>query len=387
MVINKRNSKEINILINNVVPLNNGDMALFYPLYEHLSNLGYSVKIATYYYKLAKEFYPNIPFVKELGQHKIFVKLPFLKPIALPILYLLSKPYKNADIIIGAPGGYVNSNYSIKSSLSIFQIAKFFGKKTAIYSQSIGPLNDKDAIFLKKLITNSIDFVFVRDEYSFQLLKRLNVKKSKYKLTKDAAFLLKFKQTQKNKYKKVAFSVREWSYENRSIGLYKKMVVEFVKICIDRGYNIDFLSTCQGLKNYKNDANLAQVIYESLEFEYQNKVNVLSYYYIFDDFYKKIEDYEFVIGTRLHMCITALTKNIPAFNISYEVKGTECYNYLGLNDYSIDYNEDITKAIDSLNNFIDKSEGIRNNLKNIIPKINEEVEHDFQFFMNNIILN
>ena len=78
---------KINILINNVVPLNNGDVALFYALYSKLIAAGFQVKIATYYYKLAKELYPNIPFVEEIGQHKIFMKLPFLKPLLLSLLF------------------------------------------------------------------------------------------------------------------------------------------------------------------------------------------------------------------------------------------------------------------------------------------------------------
>ena len=107
-------------------------------------------------------------------------------------------------------------------------------------------------------------------------------------------------------------------------------------------------------------------------------------YFLFNDFYKKLEEYEFVVGTRLHMCITSVTKNIPAFNISYEVKGKECYEYLGLSDYSIDYNEDSEKALIRFNNFIYSSDKIREHLKKIIPKIHIEALDDFNFFIHKI---
>ena len=375
---------KIKLLINNVVPLNNGDVALFYALYSKLIAAGFEVKIATYYYKLATKLYPNIPFVKEIGQHKIFIKLPFLKPLLLPLLFFFSKHYKEANIIIGTPGGYINSNYNIKNSLSIYKIATYFGKKSAIYSQSVGPLNKKDALFFKKLMNKSISYIFVRDQFSLDVLKDLNISKNKFKLTKDAAFLLDFKEQASKNLKKVAISVREWNYDGRDKSSYIKMINAFIKECIHKGFTIDFLSTCQGLKNYKNDAKLAQEIYSNLDEASQKKVNVLKDYYVFQDFYEKLEDYEFVVGTRLHMCITALTKNIPAFNISYEIKGKECYNYLGLSEYAIDYNEDSNKALKLFTNFIDKSDEIRQYLKIIIPKINEESNADFNYFVQKI---
>ena len=379
-----KKAKGINILINNVVPLNNGDVALFYALYKQLITAGYKVEIATYYYKFAKELYPDIPFVKELGQSKIFMKLPFIKPLILPFLFVFSKPYRKADVIIGTAGGYINSNYSIKNSLSIYKVAKYFGKKCAIYSQSVGPLNKKDSAFFKKLMKHSIDYIFVRDCYSLKVLNDLNISKDKFKLTKDAAFLVEHSAIPKTDSKKVAISVREWNYDGRSIEVFKKMIQEFVIICVERGYTIEFLSTCQGLKMYKDDAKIAQEIYDNLNEKYQKKVTVLHDYYLFEDFYKKLEDYEFVIGTRLHMCITSLTKNIPAFNISYEVKGKECYKYLDLSKYSIDYNENLEKAVTLLNNFIDESDAIRKDLENRIPKINVELKDDFDFFMHKI---
>ena len=377
--------EKIKVLINNVAPLNNGDVALFSSLYNQLKDAGFSIKIATYSYKLAKEKYPNFPMVKDLGQSKIFIKLPFLKQYVLPFLYFFSKPYREADIIIGTPGGYINSNYSIRNNILIYKIAKKFGKKTAIYSQSVGPLNKKDGLFFKDLVEKSLDYLFVRDVYSYNLLQSLNIDNTKFKQTKDAAFLLGFKESKIQNTRKAAFSVRKWNYDGRSMESYKKMIAELVRITIDKGYSIDFLSTCQGLKSYKDDSIVAQEIYDTLDKKYQEKITVLSQYYLFDDLYKKIENYEFVLGTRLHMCILSLTKNIPAFNISYEIKGKECYDYLGFSEYSIDFNEEIETAKKSFINFIDAKEEMRDKLKSTIPKLHKEAIADFNFFIDKLI--
>ncbi len=374
--------KRPNILINNVVPLNNGDVALFLSLYNALNNKGFQVKIATYYYKQAIKLYPNLPFVKELGDYKLFVKLPFLKPFLLPILFLLSKSYRESSIIIGTPGGYINSNYTIKNSLSVFKVAKYFRKKTYIYSQSVGPLNTKDKKFLKKLILNSIDFIFVRDSYSKTVLEELNIPKNKYRLTKDAAFLLTSDLKPSEKTNKIAISVRTWNFDNRNINNYKNLITELVKFAVTKNFEIEFLSTCQGLKNYKNDALIAQEIYDALPIKFQKKSKVLSNYFTFSEFQNKLTDYDFVIGTRLHMCIIALTNKIPAFNISYEIKGKECFEYLGLSDYSIDYNENVENALLKFENFILNQITISNKISKLIPKINQQCNKDVDFLID-----
>ena len=196
-------SKE-KILLVNAIPLNNGDAALVFSLYKKLIEKGHQVKIATYYFDEVIEQYPNYPFIMELGQNYIFTKLPALKFILLPLLFLFSKPHRKADIIIGAPGGYINSNYTIKSSLQVFRIAKLLGKKTAIYAQSVGPLDKRDGKYFIKLMHKSIDFLFARDLYSYDTLKKLKISENKYVLTKDAAFLLKPEKNSLPKSKKVA---------------------------------------------------------------------------------------------------------------------------------------------------------------------------------------
>lgn len=375
-----------NVIINNVVPLNNGDVALFMALYHQLKEHGFNVQIAAYHYAIAKKAYPDLPLFPELCQGIIFRKLPFLKPYMLPIAFLISKYYRNADVIIGAPGGYVNSFYSIKSSLSIFKVAKWFGKKTAIYSQSIGPLNEKDGAFFKSLMKKWIDFVLVRDQISNETMLKLNINQNKFKQTKDAAFLTSFDPKNAQDNLKVAVSVREWTSENRSIGSYKSMIVSMIRTLIDQGYYVDFLSTCQGIESYKNDAKIAKEIRAELPPEYQQKCIVNENYLTYHQLIKEIRNYDLVIGTRLHMCIISMLNGVPALNISYEIKGLECYRYLNLENYSIDYNSNVEEANQILNQFVSNKIEIEEQLKKIIPVVNREVHQDYRIFLEKIEL-
>ena len=377
-------SKE-KILIVNAIPLNNGDAALVFSLYNKLIEKGHRVKIATYYYEEVTKHYPKLPFVKELAQHKLFVKLPFLKFFLLPILFYFSKAHREATLIIGAPGGYVNSNYNIKSSLQVFGIAKFWKKKTAIYAQSVGPLDKKDSNYFKKLMQKSIDYLLLRDAYSYKIVQELDIPKNKYRLTKDAAFLLQPKEKSNLQSQKIAISVREWGYDNRNKAQYINLIKALTNTAIDNGYEIVFLSTCQGLIVYKNDALLAKEIIQSLPKKQQNKVSLEDSYYTFDAFYQKFTTFDFVIGTRLHMCILAMTHDIPAFNISYEIKGKETYKYLNLEQYAIDYNAPIKKSVLQLEEFIANLPQIKQHLEIEIPIIYDQVATDFEVFYKKVM--
>ena len=377
-------SKE-RILIVNAIPLNNGDAALVFSLYNRLIEKGHQVKIATYYYDEVTKQYPKYPFVKELAQHKLFVKLPFLKFLLLPLFFYFSKAHREATVIVGAPGGYVNSNYNIKSSLQVFGVAKFWNKKTAIYAQSVGPLNKKDKVYLTRLMQKSIDYLMLRDGYSYKIAQELGVAKSKYNLTKDAAFLLQPTEQTNKQSNKIAISVREWGYDNRDREQYINLIKALTNTAIDKGYKVVFLSTCQGLAVYKNDALLAKEIILSLSKTQQNKVSLDDSYYTFDAFYKKFIAFDFIIGTRLHMCILAMTHYIPAFNISYEIKGKETYKYLNLEQYTIDYNAPIKESVLQLKEFIANLPQIKQHLEIQIPTVHTQVANDFEVFHKKII--
>jgi polysaccharide pyruvyl transferase WcaK-like protein len=377
-------SKE-KILIVNAIPLNNGDAALVFSLYNKLKEKGHQVKIATYYFNEVSKKYPKYSFVREIGEAYIFRKLPILKFWLFPILFYFSKPHRKADVIIGAPGGYINSNYRIKSSLSVFKSAKKHQKKTAVYAQSVGPLSEKDSSYFKNILTKYIDFLWVRDTYSLQVVKDLDVPNEKYKLTKDFAFVIKDIIIKKYSTKKVAFSVREWQYDHRNKKQYISLIVSLVNTLTDNGYEVIFLSTCQGEPTYKDDAVLATEIYRQLTDK--THVSVDKNYYVLPKFIDRLNDFDFVMGTRLHMCILAMTQLIPAFNISYEVKGKETYKYLDMEKYSIDYNDKIETSITSLQDFIEHFSEIKTDLKSKIPAIRKEVMDDFEYFYEKVLIN
>lgn len=341
-----------NVLIVNAVPVNNGDAALVFALYEAIKERGYNVTIATHRFELVRHYYPNIAFVRDLLDYSFIKKSRIFKYLLIPLSILFIRAYREADVVVGAPGGYINSYYGIFDKLYVLFACKLLGKRTAVYSQSVGPLNCSDqklfSFFMKFL-----DLVLVRDLISYETATTLAGHKDRIIKTEDAAFLLRPNCLSHNKYHKVAVSVRDWKFDSRDVDKYYILVAELVKTCLRNGYFVEFLSTCQGVPAYVDDSIVAEKIITT-HLSSIDGIIVKAGRYSFDEFRNVIKEYDFIIGTRLHMCILGMINGIPAYNISYEAKGKECYNYLGIPELSIDYNSECSLAVSNLERFIDR---------------------------------
>lgn len=361
-------------LIDNCVPLNNGDAALVFGVGESLSKYG-DVVYHTYYFKQVKDRYPEKQWHRHLLDYpimKLLKRIPFLNQSLIFFLMVMRKSvYKSVDTVISAPGGYINSYYAIADKMYILYLCKrWLKKRVGIYSQSIGPLTLKDQRLLIKY-GQKLDFIYVRDQLSYDRLMAIypfdNVA-----LTKDAAFLLTPHPFQESPKKQVAVSVRSWKFDQRKEEVYFKNLQLIVNQLLARGYQVCFLSTCQGMKEYVDDSEVAKKFIETY-YQGNSNISVDREVHSLTALRNRLADFDFVIATRLHMCILALLSGVPAFNISYEEKGKACYDYLGLEEFSIDYNEkkDFSK---NLTQFLTLTETKKNLIFTKVAMIHEEQE-------------
>jgi colanic acid/amylovoran biosynthesis protein len=377
-----KNKKKI--LLTNSYAVNNGDMALVIALYEGLIERGYEVNIATFYYKFLKTKYPNLPLIRELIDYTFLKGGTAVKKLFLGINYFFNSTYRDHDAFIASPGGYMNSYYGLKRCLLPLLKAKKQSKKTAVYSQSVGPLNNRDRALLTEF-SKSIDVILVRDDYSQECIASIPCH-SKVFQTKDAAFLLKPRvSTAKSDCKTVAVSVREWSHDNRDMQEFCSMIKGFCETVLSKGFNIEFISTCQGVPKYRDDSKVAFIIKELIlkdHPDFKDRITVDPTYHTYYELMQLLNTkYCFTIGTRLHMCILSLVNGTPAFNISYEVKGKECYKYLGLAQYSVDFNESHESALQKFNNFVDNYKDVQATLLDKILPVHEECKLSLDRFL------
>lgn len=345
-----------NVLIDNCVPLNNGDAALIFGLYKQLKERKFDVEFSCLKKEEVEKVYPDYKWHSS-HINTFFYKICFKKNLLVFLwkflifikLVLFNNEYKNNDVIISAPGGYIHSYYGIEARMYILYLCKkWLHKQVGIYSQSIGHLNKRDQkIFYK--YGKYLNFIFVRDEVSYKRAKSYG-NLNNIRLTKDAAFLLLDQNLQAKKVnnKKVALSVRTWKHEGRSMQTYYHLLHKIVENLLKNGYEITFLSTCQGLNGYTDDSETADDFLKKYNYKQNKNIKIDKNYYDLEALQTEICSFDFVIGTRLHMCLLALINGVPAFNISYEEKGAASFKYLGMENFTVDFNanpEDITKKI------------------------------------------
>lgn len=373
--------KEKKVMILHAVPTNNGDAALVMAVHDKFKSMGCTVKIETYDYNLIKKLYPELTFIKSIFDNKYIRHLGICNYLLIPILLLLrSKDYLDSDVFVAAPGGYVNSYYGFFNKIYMMFILKIlFKKKVIMYSQSVGPLNKKDEKILKRFI-KYFDVFMVRDKFSYELVKQYpNVIQ-----TNDAAFLLSPLQSLVNNSKMIAISVREWNHDGRDKQDYIDLIKSMTYKCIDNGYKVEFVSTCQGISNYVDDSKIAKEILMSCEEKYRKSIIVNDQYMSLPELRKYIQKFDFVIGTRLHMCILSCLSGVPAFNISYEVKGKECYKILQLEEFSIDYNDNRESSLEKLQTFINQNRSLKKIFGEKAKEMNNLANEGFNYMFKNI---
>lgn len=365
------------VIIENTMPMNNGDAALVFAVGDQLKDCGFIVEYSTTRFDIAKEKYPNEKWIKSAISSK-FVRLPFIGYIYIFIQLLFSTSYRDADAIISAPGGYIHEYYRFQLQLKVLSMCnKVLGKKIFMYSQSIGKLSESNQSFLREQV-EKYKLFYVRDQISFDRVSALGLFNNVYQ-TKDAAFLLKPIKGKKRP-RTVAISVREWSFENRDEQHYIALISGIVECLLDRHYSITFLSTCQGDDRYKDDSKMANKVIGTMPDEWKDNITLDQSYYTLKQLRMKLTEYEIVVGTRLHMCILSWLSGTPALNITYEEKGKECYAYLGIPQYSVDYNEvnDVRSDVES---FINSS---HNDVYKRIKNIREENLYYLHKMINSI---
>jgi colanic acid/amylovoran biosynthesis protein len=347
----KQGRQQKRALIVHAILTNNGDAALVMALFNQLESAGYSCSIATLHYDKIKQHYPSLPLEPDWNSSWWCIKLPFLRKWVAIWQFKWRASFKKADLVVGCPGGYMNSFYGFSHKLTVFRLAKKLGKKTAIYAQSFGPLDQKGEADLKNG-AEYLDVLMARDNRSMETLENLGLGNLTIR-SNDAAFSLPPESPQARS-GRIAFSVRDWKFDARNQMKYEALVTSMAAELIKKGFAITFLSTCQGIEGYVNDSATANRICGNLPAEIRTRVEVDTAYYNLDQLRKKLSEFELIVGTRLHMCILSLMSGVPAFNISYEFKGKELYDYIGWSQWSVDYNEEANVGATRLGEFIEQ---------------------------------
>jgi colanic acid/amylovoran biosynthesis protein len=261
--------------------------------------------------------------------------------------------YANSDAIVTTGGTYLVETYPLLPKLFGLEIARILRKPLIFYTQSLGPFQKPLHRYLLKRIFNYSHLVLLRDSRSLSNVEELRVRKDHLVVSSDVVFSFAQKEELrkaaenslplKDGFLTVGLSVRDWPYfktrePDKGMNFYLRSVAAMVTHLIEKhGARAIFISTCQGIPEYHEiDSNVALKIRSMLPPAIATAVDVDEKFHDHEELMDVYRTCDFVISTRMHGVIMALSSGTPVMPIAYEFKTTELFNRFGLAEWVLD---------------------------------------------------
>jgi len=226
---------------------------------------------------------------------------------------------RSADVLISGGGGLLQdttSSVSLWYYLGVIWLAKLAGTPVYIVGQGLGPLNRRLNRLLVKFTVKQVEGLLVRDEFSSDLLRDMNVSDEKVVKGTDLAFLLPERKRDLDRFfsepepRIVAAALR-----NDIDG--KMDVVRAVSSGLDllnRKYDINVVLFST---NSYADRQINQDLCEATD----ASCNIIEVPHLSPpELVEMMEDIDLVIGGRLHAIVFSLLSQTPVQGISYDPK-------------------------------------------------------------------
>jgi polysaccharide pyruvyl transferase CsaB len=250
---------------------------------------------------------------------------------------VIIREIRNADLLIMGGGSLlqdVTGPRSILYYLGIVALAKLFRKPVVFYAQGIGPVNKPLSKQLIRTIVNRVDMITVRDDKSYEDLKKFGVKKPPIHVTADPALAIHpdlfqtrigetileqfgippISQRQKPL---VGIAIRKW----QTTTPYRQILGAVADRLVRSGYQVVFVPM-----QFPGDVIISQEIAN----EMREPHIVLDKQFTFREIASIIANLDLIIGMRLHSLILAAICEKPFVPISYDPKIERFVHRLGL---------------------------------------------------------
>lgn len=238
-------------------------------------------------------------------------------------------------LLISGGGTLIQDGTSTKSLLYylwIIKTAQLLGKKIMLYANGIGPLNSARNIERTRKVLNKVDLITLRDEISYDELKKIGVDKPEIKVTADPAFVLEAAKADDNEILSaynipedkplLCVSVRGWKHCTPDFCDIIAKVCDYA--CYKYNMHAVFLPM-QPQKDY------------DITMEIKQKMNapatVVKAGYDIDRLLALFGQMHMCMGMRLHTLIYSAVACVPLVGLVYDPKIVGFLDYIGNDNY------------------------------------------------------
>lgn len=261
----------------------------------------------------------------------------------------VAKLYEQAELIVPVGGGYIRSRkglamrFNIPLILHPLLFGYLLGKPTVLYSQSVGPFQNKLERLMVAFVLKRMTLILLREDTSLAMLASLGVT-SNVERAVDSGFLLR--STEKVDIRRnytipadrllVGVTVRSWlkgeaqtAYEkavakslDNLIETAKAHVIFIPQVTATKGDDDRLVSSrVHGFMHHKREATLIDGTPD------HHRIKAL------------YDNLDILLGTRFHSVIFSLTSSVPVLAIEYEHKTSGIMRDLKLENWVIKIEE------------------------------------------------
>ena len=212
---------------------------------------------------------------------------------------------KNCDVLISGGGSLLQDVTSLKSLiyyLFIISLGLLFNKKVIIFAQGIGPINNKFAQFITKILLKFCTYVSVRDEISRNVLEYLDIKAD---LVCDPIWNIDIAKAEKTN--SVGIQLRK--FKNLNYKFLQKLALLVSKKFSDK--KIEIFSLQEDL-----DYDISKMFEKYLLQMNPDLVTEV----VTENIAQRISQLEYMIGMRFHALLIAIKSGVKTCAINYDIK-------------------------------------------------------------------
>ena len=365
----------MNFLITNSVPLNGGDEALLRVVVRSLKQRWPDGRVTALCsgVELLREFiadvdlFAGVEFVRTADELRQAIRL-----------------YRDADVVLSAPGGFLQDHYEIAQRLDGLEFALDTGKPVIVLPQSMGPFWREDSRRRVGEVLSRVTRVFVRDRSSAEQLLDCGVPADRIVEAADAAFLWRrlepsLFRSKTSESGTIGLCFREWPLGDSATT--RETVAKARALCEHLlkapGHRLRFISTCQGIGGYVDDSKIAKEIVRGLPEILQQRCEIYSDRLSSERLISKLAECDAVVSMRLHVCILSLLGGTPAFGLGYESKTEQIFGQLDLGRYQLDFRAGFEQWLTGINGFLSDLEQVRARLPVVLDAMCASAETVF----------
>ena len=306
--------------------------------------------------------------------------------------------YFISNYVIDVSGFVLSSQFKFSNSINCWwrsSLAKRSGNCLIMMPQSCGPFNGTFFRFFAKLYFRNCDIFFSREETSSYHIKSLGrYYKNKALTAPDIAFNFK-PDSVKNAQdilKNLGLPLNEnfititpnMQIYRRTDGdqngnSYVRSLLEIVELFLGLGVNIVLIAHEMSYKR-QNDYELCQMIKD--QFSLDEKIFIVDAHNSAAVIKRIIGMSEFLVSSRYHSLVAALSMRVSVFTIGWSHKYTDLLKSVGLSKFVTDYNDE--KLLEKIQNAWQNKDSIRRTIEYNIPTIEDASKISLSIMLDSI---